>query len=205
MKYDFVPIEVAVQRLKNLIPVAGCFILGLIYYVHTIAYQRVLNKHQNLTNLYYDPTVRVASGQSAKNIVARISGKAQVDSLQEKIQDVLKEFATPEQQQSNVQSTVSAQSLASLPSEVSANNQDFAYSMCESIDYQMESFPESKTGAQDEETNNQYAEELKVTREEILKALGVEKKAGSPQEVHITKEKLVEKVNAYRASLNQME
>lgn len=93
-KYDFVPIEIAIQRLKNLIPVASCFILAIIYYVHTVAYQRVLTKHQNLTNLYYDPTVRVASGQSAKNIVARISGKAQVDSLKDKVDQVLNEYAT---------------------------------------------------------------------------------------------------------------
>lgn len=38
MKYKVVPIEIAVQRLKNLFPVASCFILGIIYYVHSIAY-----------------------------------------------------------------------------------------------------------------------------------------------------------------------
>jgi hypothetical protein len=96
-KYDFVPIEIAIQRFKNLIPVASCFILGIIYYVHTVAYQRVLTKHQNLTNLYYDPTVRVASGQSAKNIVARISGKAQVDSLKDKVEQALSEYASTQQ------------------------------------------------------------------------------------------------------------
>lgn len=62
--------------------------------------------------------------------------------------------------------------MANLPSDMTTK-QEFAYSICESIDYQIESFPQ-----QDEETKP-VQQEIQISRDELMKVLNLEKKQGS--------------------------
>ncbi|CDW79411.1 UNKNOWN [Stylonychia lemnae] len=140
----------AVKWIGSIIFFAICFAYGMILRQYHLAVQ----KHQQMTELFYNPNVRVASGENASKVL---------DSIKPKVEEVEQLIQAPAQQQSvhhlnqfenlhqkiseilknaqNIQKPhmqVAAPTLKNLPPSLKSEN-NFNYSLCESIDYQQES------------------------------------------------------------------
>eukprot|EP00347_Sterkiella_histriomuscorum_P006588 403352195 len=135
-------IDTAKEAFKWVSSIVFVALSGAYIYVFR-QYHLAVEKHQQLTILFSNPNVRVATGDDAKQIMEHICNKPaqppiiteedKKQNIHKQLQAIMPQLYT--QQQS---ATISAPTLANLPP-TKRNNNNFDYSLCESIDYQRES------------------------------------------------------------------
>lgn len=122
------------EALMTIVFFGGCFSYAYMFK----KYHDAVEKHQNLTSILNNPQARVATAEQAQSILGQLAPQVPAKSFEQRKDELIRalQSVAPVVQEQKVR--VTAPTLNNLPP--SARNEDnFNYSLCESIDYQRES------------------------------------------------------------------
>lgn len=167
-------------------------------------YSNALANHQSLTELFTDPNVRIAHGAKGKEIIKKIQAvqdekkqvtvnkqleeqKRMLHLLQQltiKAPALMAQQTTPLLQSSQV----APLTLKNLPPTQRKDSNNYNYSLCESVDYQRESFPQENSYSI--EQVQALLNQQKAEFEKRLNAIA-QQKAPATEAVHLLAPKTV--------------